>query len=213
MLDKVIYFCSVLTLTGRKRDVSFLTNLPGASEKLKIFNADLSDPESFGPAVEGCVGIFHTATPIDFAVNEPEEVVTKRAIDGALGILKAGLKAKTVKRVVYTSSASTVSFSSLEEKDVVDESVWSDVDLLRSVKPFSWSYAVSKVLSEKAVLEFGEQNGLEVTTLVLPFVLGGFVCPKLPDSVERALLLPLGMNAAPYFTLFLLPLLCFVFSN
>ena len=81
----------------------------------------------------------------------------------------------------------------------VDESVWSDVDLLRSVKPFSWSYAVSKVLSEKAVLEFGEQNGLEVTTLVLPFVLGGFVCPKLPDSVERALLLPLGMNAAPYF--------------
>ncbi|KAG4992797.1 hypothetical protein AAZX31_09G247500 [Glycine max] len=177
---------------GRKRDVSFLTNLPGASEKLKIFNADLSDPESFGPAVEGCVGIFHTATPIDFAVNEPEEVVTKRAIDGALGILKAGLKAKTVKRVVYTSSASTVSFSSLEEKDVVDESVWSDVDLLRSVKPFSWSYAVSKVLSEKAVLEFGEQNGLEVTTLVLPFVLGGFVCPKLPDSVERALLLPLG---------------------
>ncbi|KAG4925433.1 hypothetical protein AAZX31_18G201400 [Glycine max] len=177
---------------GRKRDVSFLTNLPGASEKLKIFNADLSDPESFGPAVEGCVGIFHTATPIDFAVNEPEEVVTKRAIDGALGIMKAGLKAKTVKRVVYTSSGSTVSFSSLEEKDVVDESVWSDVDMLRSVKPFGWSYAVSKVLTEKAVLEFGEQNGLEVATVIAPFIVGRFVCPKLPDSIEKALLMVLG---------------------
>ncbi|KOM37257.1 hypothetical protein LR48_Vigan03g063800 [Vigna angularis] len=127
---------------GCKRDVSFLKNLPSASEKLRFFKADLSDPESFGPAVEGCVGIFHTATPIDFAVNEPEEVVTKRAIEGALGILKAAVKSKSVKRVVYTSSAST--------------------------------------------------NGLEVVSLVPPFVVGRFICPKLPDSVERALLLLFG---------------------
>ncbi|WVZ07196.1 hypothetical protein V8G54_020542 [Vigna mungo] len=177
---------------GRKRDVSFLTNLPGASEKLRFFNADLSDPESFGPAVEGCVGIFHTATPIDFAVNEPEEVVTKRAIEGALGILKAAVKAKSVKRVVYTSSASTVSFTGPEPQDVVDESAWSDVDLLRKLKPFSWSYTISKVLTEKAVFEFGEQNGLEVVSLVPPFVVGRFICPKLPDSVERAMLLLFG---------------------
>ncbi|BAT83843.1 hypothetical protein LR48_Vigan03g067000 [Vigna angularis] len=177
---------------GRKRDVSFLTNLPGASEKLRFFNADLSDPESFGPAVEGCVGIFHTATPIDFAVNEPEEVVTKRAIEGALGILKAAVKSKSVKRVVYTSSASTVSFTGPEPQDVVDESAWSDVDLLRKLKPFSWSYTISKVLTEKAVFEFGEQNGLEVVSLVPPFVVGRFICPKLPDSIERALLLLFG---------------------
>ncbi|CAJ1814227.1 unnamed protein product [Sphenostylis stenocarpa] len=177
---------------GGNRDVSFLTNLPGASEKLQMFDADLSDPESFGLAVEGCVGIFHTATPIDFAVNEPEEVVTKRTINGALGILRAAVKSKTVKRVVYTSSASTVSFSGPERQDVVDESAWSDVDLLRSVKPFGWSYAVSKVLTEKAVLEFGEQNGLDVVSLVPPFVVGPFICPKLPDSVERALVLVFG---------------------
>jgi len=181
-----------LAWTGRKRDVSFLTNLPGASEKLRFFNADLSDPESFGPAVEGCVGIFHTATPIDFAVNEPEEVVTQRAIEGALGILKAAVKSKTVKRVVYTSSASTVSFTGPEPQDVVDESAWSDVDLLRNLKPFSWSYTVSKVLTEKAVFEFGAQNGLEVVSLVPPFVVGSFICPKLPDSVERALILLFG---------------------
>ncbi|KAK7394903.1 hypothetical protein VNO78_15444 [Psophocarpus tetragonolobus] len=133
----------------------------------------LSDPESFGPAVEGCIGIFHTATPIDFAVNEPEEVVTKRSIEGALGILRAGVKSKTVKRVVYTSSGSTEPFSDPEEKDVVDERVWSDVDMLGSVKPFGWSYAVSKVFTEKAVLEFGEQNGLEVVLLYLLFLLDG----------------------------------------
>ncbi|KAJ1407212.1 hypothetical protein SESBI_24535 [Sesbania bispinosa] len=176
---------------GRKRDISFLTNLPGASEKLQVFNADLSNPESFGPAVEGCVGIFHTASPIDFAVNEPEEVVTKRTVDGALGILKACVNSKTVKRVVYTSSGSAVSFSGAEG-DVLDESSWSNVDLLRSVKPFGWSYGVSKTLAEKAVLEFGEQNGIDVVTLIPTFVVGRWVCPKLPDSVEKALVLVLG---------------------
>ncbi|XP_039684270.1 vestitone reductase-like [Medicago truncatula] len=57
----------------RKKDVSFLTNLPGASQKLKFFSADLSIPESFNAAIEGCIGIFHTATPIDLEMNESEE--------------------------------------------------------------------------------------------------------------------------------------------
>nr|Q40316.1 RecName: Full=Vestitone reductase [Medicago sativa]AAB41550.1 vestitone reductase [Medicago sativa] len=175
----------------RKRDVSFLTNLPGASEKLHFFNADLSNPDSFAAAIEGCVGIFHTASPIDFAVSEPEEIVTKRTVDGALGILKACVNSKTVKRFIYTSSGSAVSFNG-KDKDVLDESDWSDVDLLRSVKPFGWNYAVSKTLAEKAVLEFGEQNGIDVVTLILPFIVGRFVCPKLPDSIEKALVLVLG---------------------
>ncbi|XP_004492616.1 vestitone reductase-like isoform X2 [Cicer arietinum] len=183
----------------RKRDLSFLTNLPNASERLQFFNADLSNPESFSTAIEGCVGIFHTASPIDFAVSEPEEVVTKRTVDGALGILKACVHSKTVKRVIYTSSGSAVSFTG-KDKQVLDESDWSDVDLFRTVKPFGWSYGVSKTLAEKAVLQFGEQHGLDVVTLVLPFIVGRFICPKLPDSIEKALVLVLGTNFEPYST-------------
>ncbi|KAK6239993.1 hypothetical protein QUC31_005462 [Theobroma cacao] len=89
---------------GNKRDVSFLTSLSGADERLKIFRADLSDPETFGAAIEGCKGVLHVASPMDFQDNEPEAVVTKRAIDGALGILKTCLRSKTVKRVVFTST-------------------------------------------------------------------------------------------------------------
>ncbi|CAK8542214.1 unnamed protein product [Lathyrus sativus] len=171
---------------GQKKDVSFLTNLPGASQKLKIFNADLSNPESFNAAIEGCVGIFHTATPIDFEVNEPEEIVTKRTIDGALGILKACKNSKTVKRVVYTSSDSAVSFQEREE-DVLDEIYWSDVNFLRNYKPFVWSYAVSKTLTEKAVLEFGKEHGLDIVTIVPTFVIGPFICSKLPGSIHGSL--------------------------
>ncbi|KAK2415013.1 vestitone reductase [Trifolium repens] len=171
---------------GQKKDVSYLTNLPNATQKLKIFNADLSNPESFNDAIEGCIGIFHTATPIDFEQNEPEEIVTKRTIDGALGILKACKNSKTVKRVVYTSSASAVYWQDKEE-DVMDESYWSDVNILRNLKPFAWSYSVSKTLAEKAVLEFGEQHGLDIVTLVPTFVVGPFICPKLPGSVYGSL--------------------------
>ncbi|OMP11886.1 3-beta hydroxysteroid dehydrogenase/isomerase [Corchorus capsularis] len=91
-----------------RRDISFLTTLAGANEKLKIFRADLSDPDSFDAGIEGCKGVIHVATPIDFQDKESEAAVTERAINGTLGILKACLKFKTVKKVVYTSSSAAV---------------------------------------------------------------------------------------------------------
>ncbi|KAI3428979.1 uncharacterized protein J3R85_008789 [Psidium guajava] len=174
-----------------RRDTSFLKNLPGASERLRILTADLSDPESFGPAIQDCVGVFHVATPVDFEDREPEPVVTKRSIDGALGIMRACLNAKTVKRVVYTSSASAVLFNN-SRPDKLDEDSWSDVESLREMRRFGSSYAISKTLTEKAVLEFGERHGLEVVTVIPSFVHGPFICPKLPGSVRTCLALVLG---------------------
>ncbi|XP_056173668.1 vestitone reductase-like isoform X4 [Syzygium oleosum] len=164
---------------------------PGASERLQIITADLGDPESFGPAIEGCVGVFHVATPVDFEDREPEPVVTKRSIDGALGILRACLNSKTVKRVVYTSSASAVQLNN-SGADILDEDSWSDAESLRKTTMFGASYAISKTLTEKAVLEFGEQHGLEVVTVVPSIVHGPFICPKFAGSVRISLALVLG---------------------
>ncbi|MQL41396.1 NAD-dependent epimerase/dehydratase family protein, partial [Escherichia coli] len=121
--------------SGSKKDVSFLTNLPGAHEKLQIFNADLNNPESFVPAIEGCTGVFHTASAIDYQNDESEEILTNRAIGGALGILKASINSKTVKRVVYTGSTAAV-INSGKEVEELDESYWSDVDFMYKKKPF-----------------------------------------------------------------------------
>ncbi|KAL6981803.1 hypothetical protein U1Q18_023423, partial [Sarracenia purpurea var. burkii] len=81
----------------------------------------LAQPNSFDPVIQGCTGVFHVAHPIDFEDKEPEEVKTQRAINGTLGILRACLNSKTVKRVVYTSSASTAFFNG-KGKTVLDES-------------------------------------------------------------------------------------------
>ncbi|KAI6706656.1 hypothetical protein NL676_009618 [Syzygium grande] len=185
-------------LYGR-RESSFLTNLPGASERLRIFTADLRDPQSFGPAIEGCVGVFHVATPVDFEDREPEPVVTKRSIDGALGILRACLNSKTVKRVVYTSSASAVQLNN-SSTHILDEESWSDVGSIREITTFGASYAISKTLTEKAVLEFGERHGLEVVTVIPSFVHGPFICPKFAASVRTSLALVLG-NENEYYVL------------
>ncbi|KAL1300771.1 hypothetical protein HN51_045425 [Arachis hypogaea] len=184
---------TVRSTPEHKKDVSFLTNLPGSSQRLRILSANLSEPSSFNAAIEGCIGVFHVATPYDFEDKESEQVLTQRSIDGALGILKACLNSKTVKRVVYTSSASAVvSSNNQEHNEALDESVWSDVDFIRASKAPASSYAVSKTLTEKAVLKFGEENGLEVVTIVPTFVFGPFICPKLPGSVSASLSMVFG---------------------
>lgn len=123
--------------------------------------------------------------------KEREETVTKRAVEGMLGILKACLKSKTVKRVIYTSSAATILYND-KGLSVTDENTWSDLDICRNSKLVNPSYLVSKTMTEKIALEFAEKNGLDLVTLVLPLVVGPFICPTIPSSVSIALAMILG---------------------
>ncbi|KAI8025075.1 hypothetical protein LOK49_LG02G00601 [Camellia lanceoleosa] len=174
-----------------KKDLSYLTNLPCASEKLQIFNADLDLPESFDEAIQGCIGVFHVAHPVDYGEKEPEEVKVQRAINGTLGILKACLDSKTVKRVIYTSSASTIMFND-KGLDVLNENHWSDIDYIRSVKIFGVSYMISKTLTEKAALEFAEKHGLDLVTVIPTIVNRPFICPRVPSSVNFSMAMIFG---------------------
>lgn len=44
--------------------VSFLKELSGAKERLKIMKADLMEEGSFDEAIHGVDGVFHTACPV-----------------------------------------------------------------------------------------------------------------------------------------------------
>lgn len=41
-----------------------LKKLDGASQSLKLFKADLLDYKALHSAIQGCVGVFHVASPL-----------------------------------------------------------------------------------------------------------------------------------------------------
>lgn len=96
-----------------------------------------------------------------------------------------------MKRVVYTSSASAVAFID-KAVDTMDESFWSDVDFIKSLKSPFGPYLISKTLTEKTTLEFAEEHGLDLVTVIPSFIVGPFICPKFPGSVHTAMSMILG---------------------
>ncbi|XP_050237347.1 vestitone reductase isoform X2 [Mercurialis annua] len=177
-----------------KRDLSYITNLPGAAERLKIYNAELNKPESFKEAIEGCVGVFHVAHPMKTEGKEAEELATKTAVEGLLGILNASLNSKSVKKVVYTSTLATIMYND-KGLSVTDESTWSDIDICRrntQSSSISSSYLVSKTVTEKTALDFATKNELDLVTVVLPLVVGPFICPYIPSSISFTLAIVFG---------------------
>ncbi|XP_028787174.1 tetraketide alpha-pyrone reductase 1-like, partial [Neltuma alba] len=127
--------CSGLLYDPKKID--HLLKLDGAKERLQLMKADLMDEGSFDPVIEGCVGVFHTASP--FIINDikdPQDELIDPAVKGTLNVLKSCAKFPSVKRVVLTSSIATVAYNRKPRTPqvVVDETWLSDLDLSRESK-------------------------------------------------------------------------------
>lgn len=59
-------------IAGNLKKVKHLLELPKAKTHLTLWKADLSEEGSFDEAIEGCHGVFHVATPMDFESKDPE---------------------------------------------------------------------------------------------------------------------------------------------
>ena len=47
-------------------------SLEGAKERLQLFKTDLLEEGSFDSLVNGCQGVFHTASPVQVSVADPQ---------------------------------------------------------------------------------------------------------------------------------------------
>ncbi|CAI9110814.1 OLC1v1010903C1 [Oldenlandia corymbosa var. corymbosa] len=171
-----------------------LKELPNASKNLTIWKADLSVEGSFDEAIQGCDGVFHVATPMDFESKDPENEVIKPTIQGVLSIVRSCVKAKTVKRLVYTSSAGTVNVEE-HQKPVYDETNWSDLEFIYSKKMTGWMYFVSKLLAEKEAWKAAKENNIDFISIIPVLVVGPFITPSFPPSLITALSLITGNEA------------------
>ncbi|KAM3710667.1 hypothetical protein ACJW31_01G048000 [Castanea mollissima] len=178
------------------KKVKHLLELPKASTHLTLWKADLNEEGSFDEAIKGCNGVFHVATPMDFESKDPENEVIKPTINGMLSIMKACVNAKTVRKLVFTSSASAVRFGE-HEKPAYDENCWTDVEFCRNKSKQVQMYFVSKALAEQAAWKFAKENNLDFTTIIPPLVVGSFLTPSMPPNLITALS-PITGNEAHY---------------
>ena len=57
---------------GDPKKTEHLLSLDGAKERLHLFKADLLEEGSFDSVVDGCDGVFHTASPVLGQVADPQ---------------------------------------------------------------------------------------------------------------------------------------------
>ncbi|KAL9449145.1 hypothetical protein AB3S75_011138 [Citrus x aurantiifolia] len=179
-----------------KKKVKHLLELPKASTHLTLWKADLAEEGNFDEPIRGCTGVFHLATPMDFESKDPENEVIRPTINGMLSIMRACKNAKTVRRLVFTSSAGTLDVEE-HRKPVYDETSWSDLDFVRSVKMTGWMYFVSKTLAEQAAWKFAEENNIDFISIIPSLVVGPFLTSSMPPSLITALS-PITRNEAHY---------------
>ncbi|KZV40157.1 dihydroflavonol 4-reductase [Dorcoceras hygrometricum] len=165
--------------------VKHLVELPGADTSLTLWKADMTEPGSYDEAIQGCEGVFHMATPMDFESGDPENEVIKPTVDGVLSIIRSCTKAKTVKRFIFTNSAGTINVEP-QQKPVYDEDNWSDLDFIYSTK-----------LTRMAAMEATKENNIDFICIIPPVVVGPFIMPTLPPSLITALS-PITGNESHY---------------
>lgn len=179
-------------VTGTVRDpenskkVAHLWGLEGAKERLVLVKGDLMEEGSFDGAIMGCEGVFHTASPVlGRPASDPKAEILKPAVEGTLNVLRSCKKNPFLKRVVLTSSSSTVRAREDYDPNVpLDESSWSSEILCERLK--IW-YVLSKTLAEKAAWKFCEENKIDLVTVLPSFVIGPSLPPELCSTAADVL--------------------------
>ncbi|XP_051120570.1 phenylacetaldehyde reductase-like [Andrographis paniculata] len=186
---------SVRDLNDPKK-TQHLLELDGAKERLHLIKATLLEEGSFDALVDGCVGVFHTASPFYSSVTNPQGELIDPALKGTLNVLRSCAKTPSVKRVVLTSSMAAVYFNGKPRTPdvVVDETWWSDPNYCKQMQ--LW-YILSKMLAEDAAWQFVKEKGIDMISINPAMVIGPLLQPTLNTSSAAILSLINGAETYP----------------
>ncbi len=168
---------------GTVRDIDraksgFLSEMD-ASDRLRLFEADLMHPESFDEAIAGCEFVFHVASPLRLTVDDPQRDLVDPAVNGTNAVLEASRRAGTVRRVVLTSSVAAL--GRRRDGKLVDHTSWNTDSSLTN-----GAYAYSKTMAEKAAWRFMEDQhpNFDLVAVLPVFVWGPALGPRLSESTQ-----------------------------
>ncbi|KAL7174182.1 hypothetical protein ACSBR2_033440 [Camellia fascicularis] len=163
-----------------------LLALDGAKERLHLFKGNLLEEGSFDSVVDGCDGVFHTASPCFFTTSDPQAELIDPALNGTLNVLGSCAKSPTVKRVVLTSSMAAVTCTGRPRTpdEITDETWFSDPEFCKESK--LW-YQLSKTLAEDAAWKFAKEKGIDMVVINPSMVVGPLLQPTLNSSAAAIL--------------------------
>ncbi|MCE2471846.1 MAG: NAD-dependent epimerase/dehydratase family protein [Anaerolineae bacterium] len=148
---------SVRALYRSEKKLSQLADL-----ELEAVPGDLDDVALLERACAGCELVFHVAAKADYWKDDDRDALWRVNVEGTRNLLSAA-KSAAVRRVVFTSSASTIGIR--PDAQSADES-----DSF-SLPPERFWYAYTKLKAEAIVAEF-VADGLDVLTLNPAVIIG-----------------------------------------
>lgn len=158
--------------------IKHLHNLcPEAETKLELIQADTTKEGAWEEPIKDVQYVIHVISPFPKNNSKDDNELVQPAVDETLAVLKACVAAKSVKRVLMTSStAAVLSHSDAGgEAKVYNEDDWSDPTKLDP-------YGKCKTLAEKAaweyVKELSDEEKIELTVINPSYVMG----PVLPGT-------------------------------
>ncbi|KAK6931498.1 NAD-dependent epimerase/dehydratase [Dillenia turbinata] len=161
---------------GDTNKVGFLWEMSGAKERLKIMKADLMVEGSFDEAIQGADG----ANLVD------------PCIKGTLNVLRSCSKARSVNRVVLTSSTSAIRYHhNVQQTIPLTESDWSDLEYC---KQHNLWYAYAKTVAEKEAWRVAGENGIDLVVINPSFVIGPLLAPQPTSSLLLLLAIVKGLS-------------------
>ncbi|XP_076947490.1 tetraketide alpha-pyrone reductase 2-like [Bidens hawaiensis] len=171
--------------------VGYLMEMKGAHDGLTLMKADLMVEGSFDQAVDGVDGVFHTASPVLVLYdNNIQETLIDPCIKGTMNVLTLNVltsckKAKSVKRVVLTSSCSSVRYLyNAQQISPLNESHWSDTEYC---KQYNLWYAYAKTIAEKDAWNVAKESEIDLVVVNPSYVVGPLLSPQ-PTSTLQLIL-------------------------
>lgn len=160
------------TQTDRLQYLQDAADKKSRGGSIKFFAADLMNAGSFDEAAQGCSIIFHTASPFALSVEDPDRDLIFPAVEGTKNVLAAASKAKTVRRVVMTSSVVAIYGHAADMEDTPEKKFTEDI-WNRSSSRTDSPYSLSKTLAEQAAWVIaGSQLQWKLVVVNPVFVMG-----------------------------------------
>ena len=181
------YFVRTTIRNLKKSDE--LTALLGNSPHLEFVRADLTEKDCWQNAVSGIDKVIHVASPLG-GDNPNDSAIIDVAVQGTTHVLEAAIK-EGVSHVVMTSSLAASTPMKSEQRQDLDESLWSSKD-----NPDLNAYRLSKLFAEEAAWKLIEGTATELTT-ILPGAIFGPSLSGAPQSSTALIQQIIGGSPAP----------------